>query len=186
MRTFEPDAGAEAEQPSPPLTAGQKLFRVGAGLLVAASFGVWAYAYSGFADRERPDLLADRDMAAAAETICAAGVADVAALPNAIQAADEIERAAQIRQATDRFEVMVSELATLTTVEERDNRIFNAWLSDWQVILNDRRDYADRLQADPNEIFLITDTGVAERLDKRITRFANTNLMTSCASPADV
>ncbi len=174
------------EERSAPLTPSQKAFRVVAGVLIAASFGVWAYAYSGLADRDAPDLLADRDMAGAAEQICATALADVEALPNAIEAADEVERAGQIRVATARFDAMVDELATLDFVEERDDRIFNGWLDDWRVILNDRRDYANRLELDPDEIFLITDTGVAERLDKRITRFANTNLMVSCASPTDV
>lgn len=181
MQTIDVDEDASA-----PLTASQKAFRVAAGLVVAASFGVWAYAYSGMADRDAPDLLADSELAKTADGICETALADVAALPNAIQAADEVERADQIRVATNRFDAMVSDLAALNFTEERDDRIFKAWLDDWAVVLNDRRDYADRLQRDPNEIFLITDTGVAERLDKRITRFANTNLMVSCASPTDV
>lgn len=174
------------EEPTAPLTTSQKLFRVVAGLVVIASFGVWAYAYSGYADRERPDLLAEPDLAAAAEHICANALADVAAMPNAIEAADEVERASQIRAATSRFDAMVAELAVFDFVDERDDRIFQAWLEDWRVILDDRRDYADRLALDPDEIFYITDTGVAERLDKRVTRFANTNLMVSCGSPTDV
>jgi hypothetical protein len=181
MQTIDVDDDSSA-----PLTGPQKLFRVAAGLIVAASFGVWVYAYSGYADRDAPDIVAERALIEQAEPVCAAAVADVAALPNAIEAADEVERAAQIRVATSRFDTMVEELARFDFVDERDDRIFGAWLDDWRVILNDRRSYADRLELDPNEVFLITDTGVTERLDKRITRFANTNLITSCAAPTDV
>lgn len=188
MQAFEtsPDAEPGSSGPKSALSPLRLAFRVVAGLIIAASFGVWVYAYSGLADREAPDLLADQQLVADAERICAAALADVAALPNALEAADGPERAQQIRVATDRFEQMVAELDRLPTFDERDGRIFKSWLSDWRVVLGDRRDYADRIEVDPAAQFLITDTGVDERLDRRLTRFANTNRMVSCAAPTDV
>ncbi len=188
MQTFDlnPDAEPDPDAAGPPLSTVRKLLRVGAGLVVAASFGIWAYAYSGFADREAPDVLADQGLAAEAENICAVAIEDVAGLPNAIEAADGAERAVQIRAATDRFERMVDDLEALPTVDERDGRIYLGWLSDWRVLLGDRLDYADRISVDPEAQFFITDTGVGERLDRRVTRFANTNLMVSCVAPTDV
>lgn len=188
MQTFDPssDADSPSSGSRTPLSPLKLAFRVVAGLVIAASFGVWVYAYSGLADREAPDLLADQQLVTDAEDICAATLADVAALPNALEAADGRERAQQIRVATDRFEEMVNDLDRLPTFDERDRRIFKSWLSDWRVILGDRRDYADRIEVDPNAQFFITDTGVDERLDRRLTRLANTNLMVSCAAPTDV
>lgn len=188
MRTFDasPDADPESTGPARRLSPFQILFRVVAGLVIAASFGVWVYAYSGLAKRDAPDLLADRGLASSAEAICANTLTDVAAMPNALDAADGSERAEQIRGATDRFEIMVGDLEALQTFDERDDRIYHSWLSDWRVILDDRRDYADRIAVDPEAQFYITDIGVSERLDKRLTRFANTNLMVSCAAPTDV
>jgi hypothetical protein len=182
---------AEGSGQSTAMSAGTLLFRVVAGLVIVASFGVWVYAYSGLAERDAPDLLADEELKAQAEAICAAAVADVAAMPNALDAVDGPDRGRQIRNATGRFSAMVDELARLTPAQsltniERDQQIYQAWLGDWRVLLDDRLDYADRIAADPDAIFYITDTGVNERLDKRITRFANTNSMTSCAAPTDV
>ena len=195
MRTFEADpdgtdsngqnldAGPDGRGPLSPF---QILFRVVAGLVIAASFAVWVYAYSGLAERDTPDLLANRQLAETAEGICASTLADVNAMPNALDAVDGEERATQIRQATARFALMLDELDALATTDERDERIYRGWLSDWRVILGDRLDYADRIAADPEAQFYISDIGVTERLDKRLTRFANTNLMVSCAAPTDV
>lgn len=174
------------DQPRPPLTPGRILFRIVAGLVVAASFGVWVYAYSGLADREAPDLLGDEGLRASAESVCAAALADVDALPDALVARDGVERGEQIRAATARFEMMVGDLASLPSEPGRDRQIYTAWLDDWRVLLGDRLAYADRLATGEDAEFLITDTGVGERLDRRITRFANTNLMTSCVAPTDV
>lgn len=141
MRTFEgnPDADPDADVARQPPSVLQKLFRAGAGLVIAASFGVWAYAYSGFANREAPDVLADQALVTQAEDLCATAVDDVAALPNALEAADGAERAAQIRASTDRFERMVDDLEALRIVNDRDGRIYRSWLSDWRVLLEDRR-----------------------------------------------
>ncbi len=188
MHTFETSPGAEpdSDERRGPLSPLQILFRVVAGLVIAASFGVWVYAYSGQADRDTPDLLADRPLAEQAEQICATALADVAAMPNALDAANGQERADQIRQTTARFASMLDELDALPTFDERDDRIYRGWLGDWRVILDDRLGYADRIAVDPEAQFYISDIGVSERLDKRLTRFANTNLMVSCAAPTDV
>lgn len=151
-----------------------------------ASFGVWGYIFSGAADREPPDLLSDKVWTAEAEALCLDAVADVAELPSAQNAADPAERSSQIRASTSRFQTMVDEIRQLSPEGERDTQITTAWLDDWQVLIDDRFRYADRIVQDPDQPFTITDTGVSERLDKRITRFANTNEMYSCVSPTDV
>lgn len=188
MRAFEisPDndpGGADGHRPRSPLRlAGQIL----AGLAIVASFGVWGYAYSGLADRETPDQLSDRSLAETGERICSAALSDVAAMPSALDARDERERADGIRLATGRLEAMVAELGALEVLDERDEQIFTAWLSDWAVILGDRLTYAEAIETDPGAQFLLSDTGVNERLDRRISRFATTNQMPSCAAPTDV
>jgi hypothetical protein len=157
-----------------------------AGAALAASFGVWIYAYSGTADREPPDLLSDQGFARRAERACAAALDEVADLPGALDASDEQERAEQIRASTDRFATMVDELDRLVDGDDRDVQILSAWLDDWRVVLDDRYRYADALEADPDAQFYLTDTGVGERLDRRITRLADTNAMHSCGIPTDV
>lgn len=177
---------ADFEEPSGPVSPLRWIFRVVAGVLILASFSTWVYAYSGFADRPAPDLLGDRALAVEAENICAAALTDIDAMPNALDAIDGPDRAVQIRNTTARFDAMVTDLEGLNLFDARDQQIFTDWLSNWRVILNDRLIYADAIAVDPQAQFLVTDVGVSERLDRRLTRFANTNLMTSCAAPTDV
>lgn len=162
------------------------LLRVVAGLAVAASFGVWAYAYSGRADRPPPDLLIDTELAATAETLCAAAVADVEAMPSATVAADGAERAEQVLRSTARFQTLIADLEALRVDEPDDRVIMSGWLTDWRVLMDDRLRYAEAVTEEPDTIFLLTNVAAGERLDRRITRVANTNRMPSCATPTDV
>lgn len=166
-------------------------FRVVAGLVVVASFAVWIYAFSGLARRDPPDLLDSPEFAQQAEPICAAALADIEQMPGALDADDGQERADQIVATTTRFETMLDQLDELASnpavsTSERDREITSGWLADWRVLVDDRYDYADRIAEDPAAQFLLTNTGIAERLDRRITRVADTNHMPSCGAPGDV
>ena len=162
------------------------LWRILVGLVVAASFGIWAYAYSGRADRPAPDLLADVDLAAQAESLCAAADADVAAMPSAQDAVDGADRADQVLRATDPYQAMVDELAGLEVTGAEDRVIMEGWLGDWRVLLDDRRTYAAAVTEEPAAVFLLTKVAERERLDRRLTRVAMTNAMPSCSAPTDV
>lgn len=151
-----------------------------------ASFGIWVYAFSGAADRDPPDLLDDASWSISAEAICGGALADVAAMPSALDATGPDDRSAQIKNATARFDAMVDSLADLETGTARDAQITTDWLADWDVLLESRLRYAEAILDNPAAPFTITDTGVNERLDRRITRFANTNAMPSCVTPTDV
>lgn len=157
-----------------------------AGTIIAASFGVWVYAYSGLADRPPPDLFADPDLGARAEAICAAAVADVEGLPGALHATDGADRADQVNRATDRYEAMVDQLSLLEVVEAADRVIVDGWLGDWRVLMEDRRRYAEEVAEDPGATFLLTKVADNERLDRRLIRLAGTNSMPSCSAPTDV
>jgi hypothetical protein len=151
--------------------------------IILVSFGPWIYRWSGLADRPFPDTLDDPTFAVAAEPICARVVAE---LPNALRAQDQADRANQVREGTAQIQEMVDELATLVTGTERDVRITNLWLQDWEIYMGDRLGYADRIEVDENAVFFLTQLDGSERLEKRITRFALTNRMVSCSTPGDV
>jgi hypothetical protein len=170
-------------------TLGARFRSVGkllAAIVVAASFAVWIYAYSGLAARDAPDLLDDSSFATSGEAICATTLDDLAQLPEALDAVDGPDRARQIRTSTDRLGRMISDLEAAVGGTDRDIQIATGWLTDWRVLIGDRYRYADAIEADENAQFLVTDTGVGERLDRRITRFATTNTMLSCVAPTDV
>ena len=153
---------------------------------LVASFGVWVYAFSGFADRDPPDLLDDGSWSEAAERICAVAVADVAAMPSALDASDSQGRSEQVLATTDRFETMVTQLDDLSPGTTFDRDLTAAWLDDWRLLLDDRRRYADAVREDPAAFFTLTGVGPGVRLDRRITRFATVNSMPSCSTPTDV
>ncbi len=155
-------------------------------LVVAGSFLVWIYAFSGAARRDPPDLLADESFGLQAERACAGAWSDIDAMPGALDAVDGPDRGRQIVASTQRLELMLDELDLLVGGDARDVEIASGWLADWRVLIEDRYRYAEAIAADDQAQFLVTDVGVAERLDRRITRVANTNRMPACGAPQDV
>jgi hypothetical protein len=155
------------------------------GIIVVASFGVWAYAYSGLADRPTPDLLDDPGFAAAAEARCTEARDGLDRLTPAYLATDHIDRAATVTEANRLLRSMVADLRAVPTGSVRDRQIVDAWLTDWEIYLGDREDYAVRLAADPMARFYQSDVA-NEHLDRRLTRLATTNQMASCGAPGDV
>ncbi len=190
----------EAPEPAP---ARRWILRIIVGGAVLASFGIWAYAYSGAADRPPPDELdstrARLDAEAAGESYeelpataayGARGTAiceeAMAALPDARLATNGPERANQLRRANLVLEGMIEQLRGLPVATERDDELRNLWLDDWEVLVGDRNRYADAVEVDPAAVFTVSGVAENERLERRLTRFARTNLMLACGAPADL
>lgn len=161
--------------------------RVLASLLVLAMVLWWVWAFSPLAPRGHPDALEDRAFAIRAEVVCAEALDDVAdQVDPAFEAADQSERADQIREATDIFTLMVAELAGFAPdPTTRDGSLVDQWLIDWGIYLEDRYAYADDFSAGIDAAFSVTVVGGGQVTD-RIDSFANANGMTSCISPTDV
>ena len=174
------------------------------GIVVAGSFAIWLYAFSGAAGRPPPDELdSTRALIEAreddledpteagglpvygqrAEAICAAVVAE---LPNARDASNGKERADQIRRSNRSLSAMVEELRQIPVDTAHDDRLRNLWLDDWEIYISDRAFYAAEIEVNEDAIFTLTDLGGNERLERRLTRVARTNLMLSCGTPGDV
>ncbi len=156
--------------------------------VLVASFGLWVYAYSGFADRRAPDTFDDASFAQAAEPICAEAKARYDELPGSLQAVDHHARADQIREANTVLDGMLVSLereAVDMSGTERDRGIAALWLNRWRILLSDRADYADRLDRDPAALFFISEEA-GFRAEKSIDYVANTNDMPSCTLPGDV
>lgn len=158
--------------------------------VIAVSAGVWIYVFSGQAARVAPDVLADPSYRALAEPTCAAAKAELDAVPDASAAADNLERAAQIVEANRILSAMVDDLTEhvddpAVVLSDRDRTITLEWLADWRSYLESRQDLASRFVDDPNAALYVPAVG-GERIDRRITRFANVNFMQSCVTPGDV
>jgi hypothetical protein len=179
------------------------LFRILVGVVVIGSFGVWIYALSGTASQPPPDELdstgglieaieageayfeLDGVLAYGkrAETICQATI-DQLGDPSRVESA--AERADQLRASNRLLEDMISMLRELPVATERDDSLRSLWLDDWAVLVADRERYADALEIDPTAGFSVSQVADNEGLERRLTRFARTNLMLPCAAPTDV
>ncbi len=150
-----------------------------------ASFGVWGYAYSGLADRVAPDTFDDAEYAAELETVCASAMERFDALPNAEEADDNVERSEQITNRNAVLTEMIDDLESVDPTTDRDASLSSEWLTDWRTYVSERQDYADRFAEDPAAVAYFSAVG-GERIEKRISRLATTNLMFSCETPLDV
>jgi len=60
------------------------------------------------------------------------------------------------------------------------------WLQDYELFLNDRRDWAQVLRQGRDEIFLVSANDEGVRVTNLLTNFAEVNGMPSCAPSPDV
>jgi hypothetical protein len=178
-------------------------FRLMVSVAVLGSFGVWVYGLSGAARQPPPDELdSTRGLIEAiesdstfveldglpayakrAEAICET---TIDGLGDASRVETAAERASQLRESNLLLVDMVSRLRTLPVATERDDSLRSLWLDDWDVLIGDRERYADALEVDPAAVFTLSAVADNERLERRITRFARTNLMLPCGAPTDV
>ena len=159
---------------------------LGVAAVVAGSFVLWAYAFSGVAAKTAPDTLTDKTFPVIAEAACALAIQDIDALPNALSAKTAVERAGTLDQATDRVEALVNELRRNIPANESDADILTRWLVDWDRYVANRRDYADALRVDKKARFVIDARASGEGITKAMDNLATVNRMPSCKTPGDV
>ncbi len=159
--------------------------KVAMSVTLVASFGVWGYAFSGLADRVAPDTFDNPDYASALDSVCEDSMATFDSLPNAEAAEDNVERAQQISDRNAVLTTMIDQLEAVPSTTDRDANLAGEWIVDWRTYVSERQDYADRFSNDATAIAYFSAVG-GERIEKRITRLARTNLMFSCETPTDV
>ena len=93
-----------------PVSPFRRLVRLAAIAALAASFGIWVYAYSGAARRPAPDLLDDPTFSTAAEDRYALAMAELETLPGALDAVDGPDRADQVRATNVVYRAMLDDL----------------------------------------------------------------------------
>lgn len=201
-----PDHTSETERPRPSSAAAvdpmapappseerpRRRLRPGVVLAVisaAVVLGMWAwvlgYHLSGTWRDETPGRLGNTTFPTLAEPVCAEAAAQLGDLPPAWTTETPAERAAAVEGSVAVLQDMVAELRAVPTGGE-DTAVAE-WLADWETFIADRADYAERLRSDPEARFYVTQS---ERDRRQITlaidRFANTNRMPSCVTPADL
>ena len=148
--------------------------------------GFWIWAFSPLAPSGHPDELDDVVFGDDAQDICERAVNRVDDLPGAVEATGPEDRAGQIRASTLVFEEMVTELrGEADAVVGSDVDLVDAWLTDWETYLGDRRAYADTLAGGSDPPFTVSARD-GEGVTSYIDIFAEVNAMPDCATPGDV
>lgn len=129
--------------------------------------------------------LEDRTFPAAAEPICEATVAEVKTYPPAHESPSPAARAAVIRQTTALLQNMLGELRAVVP-DTADAKWINMWIDDWGVHLDDRLDFARRLDEKGAKEEFFESTKANTQISKSINGYAETNKMESCGTPGDV
>ena len=150
------------------------------------SFAMWIYILFIYDPGLLIDELPDKAFPTAAEEVCAGAVTRVEGLPEAQTATDNVDRAAVVAEANGYLTDMVEELRGLAPTQPPESaEAVNEWLDDWEIHLQDRDEYAQRLAADPEARF--TESPKAEKqISRAIDSFAQVNSMASCSTPGDV
>jgi hypothetical protein len=172
----------ETERPDPPRRVTP--YRVTAVLILLFVFGIWTYALTRPA-KPPPDKLDDASFAVRAQEVCAGTVTALEALPQAFQTSTADERASVVSQSDDELATMLATLRSFVPTAERDQRMLNEWLGDWETYLGNRHAYVNRLREDGDaRIFVAEKDG--RQITVAIDRFAEVNDMPSCQTPKDV
>lgn len=163
-----------------------RLGRVAVVAVLLVIVGLWAYALSPLASRRPPGRLDDHSFADQGETVCAATVQSLAALPQAFESATPAERADVVDRSNTELRAMIARLRPLTpAADTRDGRMVSEWLDDWGVYVGDREAYASRLRGDASARLYVTEKDGLQ-ITEAIDRFARINFMDSCATPEDL
>lgn len=158
-------------------------------VVIVAMLGMWAWVFAyhlgGTWRDAQPGKLDDPTFAVAAEPVCAAAMAELAALTPAWATDTPAQRADVLDQSVEILSALVTDLGGLPTGTEAIQ--VNEWINDWGTYVGDRADYAARLRNDPEARFYVTQSDRDRRqITLAIDRFAKTNAMMSCVTPADL
>lgn len=146
----------------------------------------WTAVFSGFFTERNPVELYDKAWVAQAETICAPAAQTIENLPNASTAETPADRSELLDRGTVALEKMVTELRDLPTpTRESDQIVVDGFLDDWEIYLQDRRDFAEALLSDPMAAPLMSEVHggwVSDAIDVT----AKANDIMDCATPGDM
>jgi hypothetical protein len=169
---------------SPPVEPGQRKIvgRVVVATIAAALAAMWFYAWV-LAPRGDPDRLEDQAWTDRAEARCALAREVVDAMP--VQASTVASRIADVDVVTDALEAMVDDLRADALSNLDDGESVEEWLGDYEVYLEDRREFTAALADDPEARFLVT-AKENRQITAALDRFADVNGMQSCMTPGDI
>jgi hypothetical protein len=167
-------------EPAPPRRRGR---RVLIGLTVGIIAAMWIYAFGPFPKPRPADQLDDPRFAAEAEEICEATVARLNRLPLVTQDSPPQELAEVVTEANRELAAMVARLRAVAPTEGRDGRLVGRWLDDWDIHLDDRDRWVERVEGGVVEPFTETEVREGFGVTGYLSEFAEVNGMRACRAP---
>ena len=163
----------------------RSIVRFGLIALVVSLIIFWLWAFF-LAPSGNPDRLEDRAWADNAENLCAEFREELSHLPLASTAESPESRANMIEEVNVLLDSLVSSLQSLDGGTESDRFLIESWLSDWQIYLQDRDTYVEKLRMEGDVAPLLTSlpSGSGSHLDRQ-NGFARVNDLDSCLDPGD-
>lgn len=186
----DPGPGYAAELASGESRVPAPVRRWGIRAIVAAAVAstlLWigAIVYGAVGDPKLAGWLDDRTFPTAAEPICKQAREDLKTFPQAHESPTPAARAEVIRGTTARLQTMLDDLRAKVP-DTKDAKWINLWLDDWGVHLDDRLDFARRLDAKGAKEEFFESTKANTQISKSLDAFAEINQMDDCATPGDV
>ena len=132
-----------------------------------------------------PDELDDKAFASTAQSTCSTTKAALDQLPQAFQSQSASDRADVVTQSNEELGAMLVTLRAAVPPAERDQRMLTEWIGDWQIYLDNRIDYVDRLREDPDARLYVAEKD-SRQITVAIDRFAEVNDMPACRTPKDI
>ncbi|MEM7092501.1 MAG: hypothetical protein AAF567_05830 [Actinomycetota bacterium] len=181
------DASAEnlapvGERPPVPMSIARVLGIVG--FLAIVIFWIWVFANRG--SIAHPDEFDDAGWVTAAESLCAERQAVIAELPNPATVDGPVERGELVRLGTRELEAMVAGLENLgLPADAQGAETVPQWLTDYEIYLQDRRNWADILVTGDDPPFRLSAGSDGARVTDLLSTFAEVNDMPSCAPSGD-
>ena len=150
---------------------------------------MWIYALF-FASKDSVNKFGDRDWAATAQARCLLAREERAQLSDyriVNQLGIDVlkERADLIDMATDTIERFIVEFRASLPTDPKGIEIVGLWLDDYEIYINDRRDFANDLRIDVNTQFTETPLDGLP-ISEKIATFAADNEMSYCKPPIDL
>lgn len=157
-------------------------------IAVTVLLGGWVYVLFFYDPGLLIDELADHTFPNAAEQVCAAADAQLAALPPADMAVSPSDRADEVARSNVILTRMIADLRPLAPTEPQEVADgVNEWLEDWTTYIGNRETYVENLRVDDDARFLESTKGSDTKgITRAINSFAQVNRMDSCTTPGDL
>jgi len=155
-----------------------------ASVLALCVFWIWAFANRG--SIAHPDEFGDAAWRASAEAGCVVRQDAIAALPNPVSVDTPEERGQLVATATAELEAMIEGLHQLGLPDDPQGAdTVPRWLGDYELYLQDRRNWTEILLTGQDPPFLISGNADGVRVTDLLETFAEVNQMASCAPSPD-